>query len=109
MVFHSEAIRFSASATLKVSVVGHKSYFSFLGFSMNSVIRIACYSLLLVSSTCCIGTISSAARAEGPAPATGALKEFVTGVDPEYRFEVVEQGQVGSSRFARLHMVSQYF
>ena len=107
MVFHSEAIRFSASATLKVSVVGHKSYFSFLGFSMNSVIRIACYSLLLVSSTCCIGTISSAARAEGPAPATGALKEFVTGVDPEYRFEVVEQGQVGSSRFARLHMVSQ--
>ncbi|MFM8572729.1 MAG: PhoPQ-activated protein PqaA family protein [Pirellula sp.] len=44
---------------------------------------------------------------EGPAPATNRLKEFSKQIDESYRFEVVEKRQVGSSRIARLHMVSQ--
>ena len=58
----------------------------------------------LVASLFFVG-VSSAQ--EGSAPATGKLKEFSKTIDDSYRFEVVEKRQIGSSRVARLHMVSQ--
>lgn len=51
--------------------------------------------------------LASSLRAEGPAPATGALKEFALASDSDYRFELIEQGEIGTTRWARLHMVSQ--
>jgi len=58
----------------------------------------------LIASLFFVG-VSSAQ--EGSAPATGKLKEFSKTIDDSYRFEVVEKRQIGSSRVARLHMVSQ--
>jgi PhoPQ-activated pathogenicity-related protein len=60
--------------------------------------------VVLVASLFFVG-VSSAQ--EGSAPATGKLKEFSKTIDDSYRFEVVEKRQIGSSRVARLHMVSQ--
>jgi PhoPQ-activated pathogenicity-related protein len=58
----------------------------------------------LVASVSLVGVLSAQ---EGPAPATSKLKEFANNVDEAYRFEVVDKRQIGSSRVARLHMVSQ--
>jgi len=55
----------------------------------------------------CISLAGVASAQEGPAPATSRLKDFAKIVDDSYRFEVVDKRQIGSSRVARLHMVSQ--
>jgi len=67
-------------------------------------LRSAMQWVVLVASLFFVG-VSSAQ--EGSAPATGKLKEFSKTIDDSYRFEVVEKRQIGSSRVARLHMVSQ--
>jgi len=54
-------------------------------------------------------TGSQVVRAEGPAPATGALKDFALAKDDAYRYELVDQGRIGESRWVRLHMVSQHW
>ncbi|MFM8397727.1 MAG: hypothetical protein ACKOAH_07840, partial [Pirellula sp.] len=55
----------------------------------------------------CVSLAGVVSAQEGPAPATSKLKEFAKNVDDFYRFEVVDNRQIGSSRVARLHMVSQ--
>lgn len=61
--------------------------------------------LLLVA--CLVWLSGANVRAEGPAPATDALRNFAMAKDAAYRFELVDQGVLGTSRWARLHMVSQ--